>query len=71
MSKETNATFDQLGQDMLDEAAGVDCSIPEYIEGLEGILENIQTHLEAARHDLKNASDADEDNSELSEEDED
>lgn len=61
MSKETNATFDQLGQDMLDEAAGVDCSVPEYIEGLESILENIQTHLAAAKQDLK---DEDEDSGE-------
>jgi hypothetical protein len=44
--------FEEIREDMLRKAAAVDCSIPEYIEQLKDVIENIETAIEAAQGDL-------------------
>ncbi len=45
--------FEALAQDITGRASSVKCSIPDYVEGLKMIREEINTALECAEADLR------------------
>lgn len=59
LNKELEGMFQVVADDTILDAEAVDCSIPEFVEGLELIFEAVKDRLELARDEAKNAEVAD------------
>ena len=50
---DTEEEFYDIAQEAISKASAVKCDIPDYISGLQGIIDELYTAKEAAQQDLK------------------
>lgn len=53
MTRETEALFEATGQALQQSVTAIPCSIEDYIEGLRGLISELETLVEAAEQDLR------------------
>jgi hypothetical protein len=59
LNKDLEEMFQVVADDTISDAEAVDCSIPEFVEGLELIFEVVKDRLELAKDEAKNTEAAD------------